>query len=123
LTGRLRSSICRNGNSGKTDMVTLLNTSVLTSFGSYRYGPLSLAEVRHLIAEGFTSAVGHPETAEVLSELLNTPVPVNRIEYIQQTGEKAIIFKLKARVPAGVILSRKELEKIGYEFGLLTRLS
>lgn len=102
-------------------MVTLLNTSVLTSFGSYNYEPLSLAEVRRLIAEGFTSAVGHSETAEVLSELLNTPVPVNRIEYIQQAGEMAIIFKLRIRVPAGVILSRKELEEIGYEFGLLTR--
>lgn len=104
-------------------MVTLLNTSVLTSYGSYTYEPLTLDEARRLIAEGFTSAIGHKETAEVLSELLNAYVAVNRIEYVQQPGEKAIVCDLRSRVPPGVILSRKELEKIGYEFGLLTRLS
>jgi hypothetical protein len=77
--------------------------------------------VRRLVIDGFHSAIGHPETAEVLSELLNTPVPVNRAEYIQQPGEKAIVFKLKSRVPAGTILSRQQIEEVGYEFGLLTR--
>jgi hypothetical protein len=101
--------------------VTLLNTSVLTSYGSFTYKPLTLEEARRLAAEGFESAIGHPETAEVLSELLTTPVPVNRIDYTQQPGEKAIVFKLKSRVPAGTILSRREIEEIGYEFGLLTR--
>ena len=102
-------------------ILTLLNTSVLTSYGSYDYVPLTREEVCDLIVEGFASAMGHPETAEVLSELLNSPVPVNRVEYVQQPGEKAIIFKLKSRIPAGTILSRKELEEVGYEFGLLTR--
>jgi uncharacterized protein DUF1874 len=104
-------------------MVTLLNTSVLTTYGSYDYHPLTVEAAQSLMANGFESAIGHRETAEVLSELLNTPIPVNRIEYIQQPGEKAIIFKLKSRIPAGVILNRQELEEIGYEFGLLTRIS
>lgn len=102
-------------------MVTLLNTSVVTSYGTYTYEPLTLDEVRRLISEGFASAIGHPETAEVLSELLNTIVQVNRSEYIQQPDEKAIIFKLKPRIPAGTILSRQEIQEVGYEFGLLTR--
>lgn len=104
-------------------MVTLLNSSVLTSYGSYTYEALTLEEVRGLIAEGFNSAIGHQETAEVLSELLNFLVPFNRIEYVQRPGEKAIIFKLKQRIPAGVVLSRGEIERLGYEFGLLTRVS
>ncbi len=62
--------------------------------------------------------IGH---AEVSSELLNTPIPVNRIDYIQQPGERAIVFKLKSRVPAGTILSKQQIEEIAYEFGLLTR--
>ena len=102
-------------------MPTLLNTSVLTSYGSYTYEPLTLEEAHRLIAEGFSSAIGHPETAEVLSELLNTHVPVNRVEYVQQPGQKAIVFKLKSRIPAGAVLSGEELEAVGYEFALLTR--
>lgn len=104
-------------------MITILTTSVLTSYGSYIYEPLELEEARRLVADGFESAIGHPETAEVLSELLNTHVPVNRVDYIQKSGEKAIVFKLKSRIPAGTILSREEIEEVGYEFGLLTRLS
>lgn len=103
------------------DMVTLLNTSVLTSHGTYTYEPLTLDEARTFIADGSASAIGHQETADVLSELLNTPVPVNRIEYVQQPGERAIVFDLKSRIPAGIVLSRQEIEEIGYEFGLLTR--
>jgi hypothetical protein len=102
-------------------MVTVLNTSIITSYGSFTYEPLTLEDARRLVRAGFNSAIGHPETAEVLSELLNTPVPVNRIEYVQQPGGKAIVFKLKSRIPAGTILSRKQIEEVGYEFGLLTR--
>lgn len=85
--------------------------------------PLTLEEARRLVAEGFESAIGHPGTAEMLSELLDVSVPVNRAEFVQQSGQKAIIFKLKSRIPAGVVLSREEIERLGYEFGLLTRVS
>ncbi|MGH9425829.1 MAG: YddF family protein, partial [Terriglobia bacterium] len=104
-----------------TKMVTLLNTSALTIYGSFKYEPLTLEEARSLVADGFDSAIGHVGTAEVLSELLHVPVPLNRVEYFQQPGEKAIVFKLKSRIPAGVILDRQQIEEIGYEFGLLTR--
>lgn len=62
-------------------VVILLNTSVLTNEGSYSYESLALEEARHLVAEGFESAIGHEGTAEVLSELLKVSVPVNRVEY------------------------------------------
>ncbi|MEK6285813.1 MAG: DUF1874 domain-containing protein [Acidobacteriota bacterium] len=77
--------------------IRLLNTSVITSFGSYTYQPLTLCG---------------------LKRTLEHAVPVNRTEYTQQTGEKAIVFKLKSRIPAGVVLSRQEIEEIGFEFGL-----
>jgi hypothetical protein len=34
-----------------------------------------------------------------------------------------LVFKLKGLAPEGKILSREELEAVGYEFGLLVRIS
>ncbi len=91
-------------------MVTLLNTSILTAFGAYRYEPLALEEARRLVADGFVSAIGH-----------GVAVAVRRDDYQQQVGEQAIVFKLKRRPPEGAILTAEEIQSIGYEFGLLTR--
>jgi STIV B116-like len=102
-------------------MVTLLNTSILTAFGAYRYEPLALEEARRLVADGFVSAIGHESTARMLSELLGVAVAVRRDDYQQQVGEQAIVFKLKRRTPEGAILTAEEIQAIGYEFGLLTR--
>jgi uncharacterized protein DUF1874 len=102
-------------------MVTLFNTSILTAFGAYRYEPLSLDDARRLVAEGFVSAIGHESTARMLSELLGVAVEARRVDYQQQIGERAIVFKLKRRLPEGAILTAEEIQAIGYEFGLLTR--
>jgi Domain of unknown function (DUF1874) len=56
-----------------------------------------------------------------MTMLLKFPVPPNRIDFTQTTEDVALIFKLKKRAPEGVILTRDELEQIGYELGLLTR--
>lgn len=106
----------------------LLNTSILTSFGTYTYKPLTLEEARALVSEfqregkSIQSAIGHQATAELLSSLLGIAVAANRVEYRQTVGDAALIFKLKGRPPEGKVLSREELEEMGYEFGLLTRI-
>jgi Domain of unknown function (DUF1874) len=108
--------------------LTLLNTSILTSFGTYTYKPLTLAEARALVdkfqQEGKTiqSAIGHQSTAELLTLLLEFPVLANRIEFRQTIEMAALVFKLKGRPPEGKVLSREELEAMGYEFGLLQRV-
>jgi hypothetical protein len=107
--------------------LTLLNTSILTSFGTYIYEPLTLEEARALVSEfqreekTIQSAIGHQATAELLSGLLDYTVAINRMEFKQTVETAALVFKLKERPPEGKILSREELEEIGYEFGLLTR--
>jgi hypothetical protein len=108
--------------------LAILNTSILTAFGSFKYTPLSLedaqnvAQTAHFFSDdGVLSAVGHQSTAEILAELLGFDVPVNRIQFAQEPGQDALVFKLKGRAPEGKILDREEIEAIGYEFGLLTR--
>jgi hypothetical protein len=111
------------------DAITLLNTSILTSYGSFTYESMSLKEARFRVHEAtelangptIQSAIGHEATAVILSKLLGIPVSVNRIQYKQEVGEQAIVFKLLGRPPEGKVLSEAEMEAVGYEFGLLER--
>ena len=102
---------------------TILNTSILTNFGSYEYKPLTLEEAKELISQGFESAVGHSSTCEILTQLLGVNIQMNRINYSQEVGEVALIFKLEGRPEEGRILTVSEITDIGYKFGKLTRIS
>ena len=105
-------------------MITLLTTSILTDYGTYSYKLTTLDEVKSLIKyEPFQSAIGHQATAEILTDLLEVPVAMNRIQYVQTETDIAIVFKLKNRIPEGAILTRPQIEEIGYEFGILIKLS
>ena len=103
--------------------VTLLNTSILTSDGDFRLSSIFLESAKNYVSDGFESAIGHQSTAEILSELLEQDVPVNRVNYAQDIGDVAIVFKVNGRPPEGTILSRNEIEDIGYSFKLLERLA
>jgi hypothetical protein len=68
----------------------------------------------------YTSAVGHESTVEIMSELLKVPVPVNRIQVKPVPSDQMLCFKLKSRAPGGVILSREQINELGFEFVLMT---
>ena len=94
----------------------------MTNFGQYQFTHLTLDEAQALVAEGFVSAVGHKDTASILSNLLEVEVPENRIVYSQQIGERALVFKLNGRVGEGQILSVEAITEMGFSFGLLERV-
>lgn len=103
--------------------VALFNGTVATTNGVYRISDISVEDVKDLIMKnGFISAIGHQSTADIISDLLNIKVSMNRIQFRQQVGQKAVAFKLNERPPEGVILSRDEIEEIGYSFKLMERL-
>jgi hypothetical protein len=66
----------------------------------------------------FTSACGHEATAKVLSELLGINIPYNRVAVKLKSGDMAIHFALKTRLPEGKVLSEEELKQLNYEFVL-----
>ena len=112
--------------------LALLNCSIITNFGSYTYDRLSLVEAQGIAdtavnnpegakMRGILSAIGHQATASILTDLLEMPVEVNRIPFAQEVGQRAIVLKFNGRSGEGVILTRAEIEAIGYELGLLTR--
>jgi Domain of unknown function (DUF1874) len=103
--------------------ITLLNTSILTTFGTFDFQPITLADAKALVKNNETeSSIGHASTADILSELLEIKIQANRIEYLQSVDDVALIFKLKSRIPEGKVLNRTEIEEIGYDFGILRRL-
>ncbi|MCK9220719.1 MAG: YddF family protein [Bacteroidales bacterium] len=103
-------------------MVYLINSPVLTNFGSYVYKHVGIGDVKSTLnTKPFTSAIGHETTALFLTHLLGQNIPCNRIA-IRQTGEDIlIVFKLKIRGVANKEYSFEEMEQAGYEFGILTK--
>ena len=100
----------------------VLNSPVLTAYGDWQFQPITVEQARQLLHGGFVSAVGHPASAQFLGEQLGIEVPVNRIAVEVQAGDRAIVLRLKGRLPEGKVLSAKEMKSLTFELGLLTRL-
>ena len=103
--------------------IAIYNGTVFTTNGLYRISSLGVSEARALV-QGcrVESAVGHQGAAELLSDVLGLTVPMRRIAFEQQVGQKAIALKLNVRPEEGAILTREETEAIGYELRLIERL-
>jgi hypothetical protein len=83
---------------------------------SYR---LSLEEARERARKALEqgqlqSAVGHEGTAQLLSRLLGIEIKAERRSVYLKTGDTAIHFFLKERLPEGKILSEEELSRLPY---------
>ena len=103
--------------------IAILNTPILTGEGTYKLSSITLEQAQKLVNENdFDSYIGHLATSEILSILLGTEVPMNRQQFTQEIGQKAIIFKLNSRLQEGQVLTTiQEIESIGYTFQLLER--
>ena len=103
-------------------MLYLLNSPILTTYGHYHFsGPITVEEAKNLLQEKFTSAIGHASTAELLSVLLDVPIPINRVRIEMRPGDQALVFRMLARVEEGKVFSREEVEKLPFELGVLER--
>lgn len=103
--------------------VSLFNGTIATTNGLYSIKDIDFDTAKQYIKQyGFISAIGHEATAEIMSELLDEDIPMNRIQFHQQVGQIAIVFKLNERPPEGVILNKQEIERIGYGLKIMERL-
>lgn len=105
--------------------IAILNGAIITADGEYSCRTISLEEAKKLIQSSpeIISAVGHKSTAEIITDLLEREVSLNRINFHQEAGQQALVFKLNSRPPEGIILTRAEIEEFGYQFQLLSRQS
>ncbi len=104
-------------------MIYILNAPVITNFGSYSFKRISPNEAKTILANGFVSAVGHEGTARVISGIIRTEIPHNRVAVHMLPGDKAVVLWLLDRPEEGHVYSADELGKIPCELGLLERLS
>ena len=105
--------------------VALMNASIFTPLeGTIRQSKITLQIAEQLIREnGFVSAIGHSATAELISTLFGIDCQVNRINFLQEVGQYAIVFRLRERQAEGVILNKDEIERIGYDLLLMERIN
>lgn len=64
---------------------------------------LSLDEAKEILSDGFVSAIGHEDTAQVVSNLLGMDVPSNRISIKLESDEDTLIIAqlTGGRLPEG----------------------
>jgi hypothetical protein len=119
--------------------LALLNTTIVTTDGSYVLRTVTLEEAKKLVQvylydnylygvggerEGICSYIGHSDTVMLLSTLLNEKVEFNRGLFEQRVGQEALCFKLRTRVESGAgELTVEDLERIGFDFKVLTRVA
>lgn len=103
--------------------VVLFNGTVATTNGLYEVSDIDIHSARALLKQhGFISAIGHEATAAIMSEMLEQPIIMNRIQFYQQVGQIAIVFKLNERPNEGIVLNREQVEQIGYSLKQMIRL-
>lgn len=64
--------------------------------------PLTEEEVKEILSQGFVSAVGHADTANVLTTTLGLNIPMNRINISLTPGDVLVVAQLVGgRLPEG----------------------
>lgn len=68
-----------------------------------KFWEISIERAREeLLASGFTSCVGHPDTAALFTEVIGIQVPFARITVALKSGDTAIIGQYRGpRLPEG----------------------
>ena len=76
-----------------------------------------------MLPSQFISAIGHQSTTDLLSELLQCPIPMNRSQIVMQAGDQALVFRLLKRPPEGQVMDKQQMLTLGYTFGMLSKLT
>lgn len=104
--------------------------ALITPFGDenaqFKISRISLDKAKELYSrfpkEKIVSAIGHQSTAQLISTLLDTEVPMNRINVYFKPGDTGLVFALKQRAPEGKVLTKDEILKMGLDIFYVLRV-
>lgn len=106
-----------------------LNTTIIPSGvdGDWIVEEVTVPFIRHCLlylghagqVDFAQSHIGHEATAQVATELFGQPLPMDRTPW--KGDGLGVAIQLRGRLPEGQILSREELEKVGYAVRVVFR--
>lgn len=84
-------------------MIYLMNSAVFPqgSYGTYRYTPASLDELRRIVsgaAGPWVSTIGYAQNCRLIERWTGVHVQENRVQAVLAPGDKAFIMRLRQRV-------------------------
>jgi len=82
---------------------------------------IDLEKAKLFLPKNFISAVGHQATAELISNLLEVEIKVNRVQVFFEIGDEALAFVPRERLPEGKVLTKEELLKIPLDIFFIQR--
>ena len=104
----------------------LLNTSIVTTTGTYKMVDLTLAQAKDLAQankDNLLSAIGHNATADVLKKNIGSWCTSEQNNIYARCRTTSNSFEIKGRLPDDVKdLTIDDMHKIGFDLFLLTRL-
>lgn len=81
-------------------MIFLMNSAVMPAgnYGTYRYRPATLDDLRTVVQGEYVSAIGYPQNADLIERWTGIRVPVQRVETSFGPGDRALVMRLRSRV-------------------------
>jgi len=77
---------------------------------------VNVDDVKEIMSDNFTSAVGHNSTASVISTLVGKVVEPNRINIKLEAGDVLLVFQLLKRLEEGQVLSQDEIMNLPHKW-------
>jgi len=94
--------------------------SMLTPPATVKVTEASVEDVKRILVNGFTSAIGHDATAKIISTQLSIQVPVNRISIQLKPSDILVVYQLLTRLPEGKVLSEDEMRNVQAKWYVVT---
>ena len=109
-------------------MLYLFSTTIMPNEGTFKNQKVSLEKAGEILQSGDNyhyqgvSALGHQGAADAFNACFpSLNCEVNRVPAIMHPRDEAIALKVLGRLPEGQILTKEELEKVGYDFFHIVR--
>ena len=99
----------------------LMNTTMMpNNVGTYVAKPIDSAAAVALMSEcERVSAIGHESSAQAMSAVLGESIQHNRLTIALESGDSMLCLKLRGRPPEGAILTKEQMDEIGYDLVLV----
>jgi len=101
-------------------LANAFSLSMVTPPTTLSVAEASAEDVKRLLINGFTSAIGHEATAKIISVQLGVQVPVNRVAIKLTSSDILAVYQLLTRLPEGKVLTDEEMKQVVAKWYLVT---